>query len=337
MRWMTKWHAKWSRFDSNAREEKLTEKGLHFQFTNNAALIAFSLPSLTPLRPGSWSPSTASSTWGHSSVPPLTRSWLVSWTRSFPSWSLWTPPPAAVGAAFPPTWVWFITGFPLLWLLMILIPLSMFMACSLVTTLLHTITPIILLCFELLSIRSPHEEQPLGTRLVICIEIWSRTSNDCFYDYSLAGTDKTCVPWESMPALSIMLTRSVDLLWIIPQESFNVLDCGIYRVISRRGSQSEEETGSLINQSASEEERLKEFALGPEEDPVDHGKLSQMFLFSNVQKLPNCQNVKVKLWGGKRPDYILALTDLLDQDVIIQSRISNSNVIEWISFLPQTI
>ncbi|XP_059917852.1 Hermansky-Pudlak syndrome 5 protein isoform X2 [Gadus macrocephalus] len=53
---------------------------------------------------------------------------------------------------------------------------------------------------------------------------------------------------------------------ISSHESFNVLDCGIYRVISRRGSQSEEETGSFINQSASEEDRLKEFAFGPEED-----------------------------------------------------------------------
>ncbi|CAL8261612.1 unnamed protein product [Merluccius merluccius] len=57
---------------------------------------------------------------------------------------------------------------------------------------------------------------------------------------------------------------------ISSHESFNVLDCGIYRVISRRGSQSEEETVSLINQSMSEEERLKEFAFGPEEDQVDH-------------------------------------------------------------------
>ncbi|XP_076026964.1 BLOC-2 complex member HPS5 isoform X2 [Genypterus blacodes] len=57
---------------------------------------------------------------------------------------------------------------------------------------------------------------------------------------------------------------------ISSHESFNVLDCGIYRVISRRGSQSDEETSSLMNQSASEEERLKEFACGQEEDQVDH-------------------------------------------------------------------
>uniref|UniRef100_A0A8C5AF63 Hermansky-Pudlak syndrome 5 protein homolog n=1 Tax=Gadus morhua TaxID=8049 RepID=A0A8C5AF63_GADMO len=59
---------------------------------------------------------------------------------------------------------------------------------------------------------------------------------------------------------------------ISSHESFNVLDCGIYRVISRRGSQSEEETGSFINQSASEEDRLKEFAFGPEEDQGEQGK-----------------------------------------------------------------
>ncbi|XP_037307698.2 Hermansky-Pudlak syndrome 5 protein isoform X1 [Pungitius pungitius] len=57
---------------------------------------------------------------------------------------------------------------------------------------------------------------------------------------------------------------------ISSHESFNVLDCGIYRVISRRGSQSDEETSSIINHSMSEEERLKEFSFAQEEDPVDH-------------------------------------------------------------------
>ncbi|XP_037109390.1 Hermansky-Pudlak syndrome 5 protein [Syngnathus acus] len=57
---------------------------------------------------------------------------------------------------------------------------------------------------------------------------------------------------------------------ISSHESFNVLDCGIYRVISRRGSQSDEETSSLIHQSASEEERLKEFSFVQEDDQVDH-------------------------------------------------------------------
>ncbi|XP_070406456.1 Hermansky-Pudlak syndrome 5 protein isoform X4 [Nothobranchius furzeri] len=58
---------------------------------------------------------------------------------------------------------------------------------------------------------------------------------------------------------------------ISSHESFNVLDCGIYRVISRRGSQSDEETSSLVNHSTSEEERLKEFSFMQEEDQVDHG------------------------------------------------------------------
>uniref|UniRef100_A0A8D3API6 Hermansky-Pudlak syndrome 5 protein homolog n=1 Tax=Scophthalmus maximus TaxID=52904 RepID=A0A8D3API6_SCOMX len=56
---------------------------------------------------------------------------------------------------------------------------------------------------------------------------------------------------------------------ISSHESFNVLDCGIYRVISRRGSQSDEETSSPVNQSMSEEERLKEFSFVQEEDQVD--------------------------------------------------------------------
>uniref|UniRef100_UPI0037E87C1E Hermansky-Pudlak syndrome 5 protein n=1 Tax=Semicossyphus pulcher TaxID=241346 RepID=UPI0037E87C1E len=57
---------------------------------------------------------------------------------------------------------------------------------------------------------------------------------------------------------------------ISSHESFNVLDCGIYRVISRRGSQSDEETSSLINPSTSEEERLKEFSFVQEDDQADH-------------------------------------------------------------------
>ncbi|XP_077566552.1 BLOC-2 complex member HPS5 [Stigmatopora nigra] len=61
---------------------------------------------------------------------------------------------------------------------------------------------------------------------------------------------------------------------ISSHESFNVLDCGIYRVISRRASQSDEETSSLINQSASEEERLKELSFAHDEDQVDHDPMS---------------------------------------------------------------
>lgn len=45
-------------------------------------------------------------------------------------------------------------------------------------------------------------------------------------------------------------------------------------MISRRGSQSDEDTSSQITQSMSEEERLKEFSFMQEEDQVDHGKSS---------------------------------------------------------------
>ncbi|XP_051779159.1 Hermansky-Pudlak syndrome 5 protein isoform X2 [Erpetoichthys calabaricus] len=48
--------------------------------------------------------------------------------------------------------------------------------------------------------------------------------------------------------------------------SFNVLDSGIYRVISRRGSQSDEDACSMVSQTFSEDERLKEFSSAHEEE-----------------------------------------------------------------------
>lgn len=83
-------------------------------------------------------------------------------------------------------------------------------------------------------------------------------------------------------------------LVLLPQESFNILDCGIYRVISRRGSQSEEETSSLINHSMSEEERLKEFSFTQEEDQADHGRSPRAVTVSlrlQVYKLPYFNNI----------------------------------------------
>uniref|UniRef100_A0A3Q3BFD8 Hermansky-Pudlak syndrome 5 protein homolog n=1 Tax=Kryptolebias marmoratus TaxID=37003 RepID=A0A3Q3BFD8_KRYMA len=82
---------------------------------------------------------------------------------------------------------------------------------------------------------------------------------------------------------------------ISSHESFNVLDCGIYRVISRRGSQSDEETNSLINQSTSEEERLKEFV--QEEDQVDH---VSSFVKKTTEKINTLQmNSELR----QRPEY----------------------------------
>uniref|UniRef100_A0A6Q2XZY2 Hermansky-Pudlak syndrome 5 protein homolog n=1 Tax=Esox lucius TaxID=8010 RepID=A0A6Q2XZY2_ESOLU len=72
---------------------------------------------------------------------------------------------------------------------------------------------------------------------------------------------------------------------ISSHESFNVLDCGIYRVISRRGSQSDEETSSLVSQSMVEEERLKEFSFVQEEEQhqqgAEHGQI-WVLLWPNV-------------------------------------------------------
>ncbi|XP_076846999.1 BLOC-2 complex member HPS5 [Brachyhypopomus gauderio] len=59
---------------------------------------------------------------------------------------------------------------------------------------------------------------------------------------------------------------------ISSHESFSVMDSGIYRVISRKGSQSDEDDGSLISQSVLEEERMKEFA--QEEEQGEHDSQS---------------------------------------------------------------
>ncbi|EMP24431.1 Hermansky-Pudlak syndrome 5 protein [Chelonia mydas] len=56
---------------------------------------------------------------------------------------------------------------------------------------------------------------------------------------------------------------------ISSHESFSVLDSGIYRVISRRGSQSDEDSCSLNSQTLSEDERLKEFTAHQEEEQVE--------------------------------------------------------------------
>lgn len=56
---------------------------------------------------------------------------------------------------------------------------------------------------------------------------------------------------------------------ISSHESFNVLDCGIYRVISRRNSQSDEDSGSLHSQTLSEDERLRELSLPPDEEQAE--------------------------------------------------------------------
>uniref|UniRef100_A0A8D2NHF9 Hermansky-Pudlak syndrome 5 protein homolog n=1 Tax=Zonotrichia albicollis TaxID=44394 RepID=A0A8D2NHF9_ZONAL len=53
---------------------------------------------------------------------------------------------------------------------------------------------------------------------------------------------------------------------ISSHESFSVLDSGIYRVISRRGSQSDEDSCSLHSQTFSEDERLKEFPAHHEDE-----------------------------------------------------------------------
>ncbi|XP_053576637.1 BLOC-2 complex member HPS5 [Bombina bombina] len=61
---------------------------------------------------------------------------------------------------------------------------------------------------------------------------------------------------------------------ISSHESFNVLDTGIYRVISRRGSQSDEDSGSLHSQTLSEDERLREFSSQHDEEQTEMDSIS---------------------------------------------------------------
>ncbi|XP_010174025.1 Hermansky-Pudlak syndrome 5 protein [Antrostomus carolinensis] len=61
---------------------------------------------------------------------------------------------------------------------------------------------------------------------------------------------------------------------ISSHESFSVLDSGIYRVICRRGSQSDEDSCSLHSQTFSEDERIKEFPAHQEDEQVELDNVS---------------------------------------------------------------
>ncbi|XP_069479889.1 BLOC-2 complex member HPS5 isoform X2 [Ambystoma mexicanum] len=61
---------------------------------------------------------------------------------------------------------------------------------------------------------------------------------------------------------------------ISSHESYNVLDSGIYRVISRRCSQSDEDSGSVHSQTMSDDERLKDASLHNEEDQAELDNIS---------------------------------------------------------------
>nr|XP_056707603.1 BLOC-2 complex member HPS5 [Euleptes europaea] len=61
---------------------------------------------------------------------------------------------------------------------------------------------------------------------------------------------------------------------ISSHESFSILDSGIYRVISRRGSQSDEDSCSLHSQNLSEDERTKEFSAHQDEEQLELDSVS---------------------------------------------------------------
>uniref|UniRef100_A0A673ZTJ3 Hermansky-Pudlak syndrome 5 protein homolog n=1 Tax=Salmo trutta TaxID=8032 RepID=A0A673ZTJ3_SALTR len=99
---------------------------------------------------------------------------------------------------------------------------------------------------------------------------------------------------------------------ISSHESFNVLDCGIYRVISRRGSQSDEETSSLVSQSMLEEERLKEFSFVQEEEEPEDSGISEWAgvtaeLYSLDSNCPMCLFLSVSSFVKKTTEKINTL------------------------------
>eukprot|EP00062_Callorhinchus_milii_P003516 gi/632940921/ref/XP_007885591.1/ PREDICTED: Hermansky-Pudlak syndrome 5 protein [Callorhinchus milii] len=70
---------------------------------------------------------------------------------------------------------------------------------------------------------------------------------------------------------------------ISSHESFNVLDSGIYRVISRRSSQSDEDSGSLHSHQ-SEEEPLREVTVQHEEEQAEQDTVSHSSLNTNSDR-----------------------------------------------------
>ncbi|XP_043915010.1 Hermansky-Pudlak syndrome 5 protein isoform X2 [Protopterus annectens] len=71
---------------------------------------------------------------------------------------------------------------------------------------------------------------------------------------------------------------------ISSHESFNILDCGIYRVISRRGSHSDEDSSSLYSQTLSEDDRLKEFSMTQEEEQAEMDNMSHASMNTDVDR-----------------------------------------------------
>ncbi|XP_005046811.1 PREDICTED: Hermansky-Pudlak syndrome 5 protein isoform X1 [Ficedula albicollis] len=71
---------------------------------------------------------------------------------------------------------------------------------------------------------------------------------------------------------------------ISSHESFSVLDSGIYRVISRRGSQSDEDSCSLHSQTFSEDERLKEFPVHHEDEQLELENVSHASVVGDADR-----------------------------------------------------
>ncbi|KAJ8344262.1 hypothetical protein SKAU_G00315910 [Synaphobranchus kaupii] len=112
-----------------------------------------------------------------------------------------------------------------------------------------------------------HAVTPCRVRKILPIDrleyLRSQLNNSTYQDL-ISQLEEVISKLEPLDSASSSRRSSIS-----SHESFNVLDCGIYRVISRRGSQSDEETSSLISQTMLEEERLKEFSFIQEDESVE--------------------------------------------------------------------
>nr|XP_048711857.1 Hermansky-Pudlak syndrome 5 protein isoform X3 [Caretta caretta] len=152
---------------------------------------------------------------------------------------------------------------------------------------------------------------------------------------------------------------------ISSHESFSVLDSGIYRVISRRGSQSDEDACSLNSQTLSEDERLKEFTAHQEEEQLELENVShtsvvvetdrnETFLpfsiplsFRSPSPLVSLQAVKERVELQSQPqeedrlrDLKVATTEainkLQDPLVLLEPQCLRGVLQEWFLYLEET-
>uniref|UniRef100_A0A8C6XZ82 Hermansky-Pudlak syndrome 5 protein homolog n=1 Tax=Naja naja TaxID=35670 RepID=A0A8C6XZ82_NAJNA len=128
---------------------------------------------------------------------------------------------------------------------------------------------------------------------------------------------------------------------ISSHESFNILDSGIYRVISRRNSQSDEDSCSLHSQTLSEDERLKEFHIQQEEEQLEHDSISHASLVVDNVRNETFLPFSIPL-SFRSPSPLVSLQAVKDRSrlqdplVLLQPQSLKAILLDWIPFLEET-